>query len=214
VNCRAVLAAFDEQIRRHPTSGALDGHVERDADVVRCIGGADGWNGVTWSALEHANADSVIAAQVNRFAELARPWEWKHYSYDRPPDLPERLLAAGFTREPAEALLVAEIADLTLEVSPPAGVELHAVVDQPGVDALVSVHNAVFGQDHAAFGRTLLDALAHRPDSVAAVIATAADIPIAAARVEFRSGTDFAGLWGGGTLDAWRGRGVFPSLVP
>jgi GNAT superfamily N-acetyltransferase len=45
------------------------------------------------------------------------------------------------------------------------------------------------------------------------VIATAADVPIAAARVEFRAGTDFAGLWGGGTLSAWRGRGVFRSLV-
>jgi GNAT superfamily N-acetyltransferase len=210
---QAVLAAFDEQIRRHPTPDAPDGHVEHDAGVIRCIGGADRWNGVTWSALEDTNADTVIATQVSRFAELARPWEWKHYSYDRPPDLPERLLAAGFTREPAEGLLVAEIADLTLEVPPPAGVELHAVVDQPGVDALVSVHNEVFGEDHAAFGRALLDDLRRRPDSVAAVIATAADIPIAAGRVEFRAGTEFASLWGGGTLSAWRGRGVFRSLV-
>jgi GNAT superfamily N-acetyltransferase len=210
---QAVLAAFDEQIRRHPTPGARDGHVEHDAGVIRCIGGADGWNGVTWSALEATNADAVIAAQVSRFAELARPWEWKHYSHDRPPDLPERLLAAGLTPEPAEALLVAEIADLRLDVEPPAGVELHAVVDQPGVDALVAVHNEVFGEDHAALGRTLSDALRRRPDSVAAVVAAAGDIPIAAARVEFHAGTDFASLWGGGTLSAWRGRGVFRSLV-
>jgi GNAT superfamily N-acetyltransferase len=31
--------------------------------------------------------------------------------------------------------------------------------------------------------------------------------------VEFSEGTDFASLWGGGTLPAWRGRGVFRSLV-
>jgi GNAT superfamily N-acetyltransferase len=210
---QAVLATFDEQIRRHPTPDAPDGHVEHDAGVIRCIGGADGWNGVTWSALEDTNADTVIAAQVSRFAELARPWEWKHYSYDRPPDLPARLLAAGFTPEPAEALLVAEIADLTLDVPPPAGVQLLAVVDQAGVDALVSVHNEVFGEDHAALGRAFLDALRRRPSSVAAVIAAAADVPIAAARVEFHAGTDFASLWGGGTLSAWRGRGVFRSLV-
>ena len=72
--------------------------------------------GVTWCDLDPAGADAVIAAQIHRFAGLARPWEWKHYSYDRPPDLPDRLLAAGFTPEPAEALLVAEIADLPLEV--------------------------------------------------------------------------------------------------
>jgi hypothetical protein len=140
-------------------------------------------------------------------------WEWKHYSYDQPPDLPDRLLAAGFTREPSETLLVAEIADLTLDVPPPPGVELRAVVDQQGVDALVSVHNEVFGEDHTALGRALLAALGHRPAKTVAVVASAGLTPVAAGRVEFHSGTDFASLWGGGTLTAWRSRGVFRSLV-
>ena len=159
MDSRAVLAAYDQQIRQHPTPDVPDGWVERDHGVTRCISGADGWNGVTWSALEDADADAVIAAQVNRFAELALAWEWKHYSYDRPPDLPDRLLAAGFTRGPAEALLVAELADLALDVPPPAGVQLRAVLDEHDVDALVSVHDEVFGEDHSALGRVLLDAL-------------------------------------------------------
>ena len=54
---------------------------------------------MTWCELDDVSADAVIAAQISRFAELSRPWEWKHYSYDRPPDLPDRLLAAGFTRQ-------------------------------------------------------------------------------------------------------------------
>jgi len=41
----------------------------------------------------------------------------------------------------------------------------------------------------------------------------AGQIPIAGARVEFHHGSDFASLWGGGTLPAWRGRGVFRSPV-
>jgi ribosomal protein S18 acetylase RimI-like enzyme len=208
---QAVLAAFDEQIRRHP--GTADGRVERDQHVIRSIGGADGWNGVTWSALDDADADAVIAAQISRFAELSRPWEWKLYSHDRPPDLPDRLLAAGFAPDPAEALLVAEIADLTLDAPPPAGVQLHPVVDKAGIDALVSVHDDVFGEDHSALGRTLWEALERRPGSVAAVVAVAGETPIAAGRVEFHAGTEFASLWGGGTLSGWRGRGVFRSLV-
>jgi ribosomal protein S18 acetylase RimI-like enzyme len=212
IDRQATLAAYDAQIRQTPVPDA-DGHVERDRSVIRSIGGPDGWNGVTWSALNDADADAVIAAQVSRFAELAGPWEWKHYSYDRPADLPERLLAAGFTPDPAEALLVAEIADLSLDMPPPAGVELRAVLDEPGIDALVSVHDMVFGEDHAALGRALRDALRHRPTSVAAVVAVAGETPIAAGRVRFHAGTDFASLWGGGTLGAWRGRGVFRSLV-
>jgi len=210
VDREAVLAAFDEQLRRHPEP---DGRVERAHRVIRSIGGGDGWNGVTWSDLDDVSADAVIAAQVSRFAELSCPWEWKYYSYDQPSDLPDRLLAAGFTRQPAEALLVAEIADLTLDVPPPRGVELRAVLDKQDVDALVSVHDEVFREDHAALGRTLLGALARRPAPAAAVVAWAGQTPIAAGRVEFHSGTDFASLWGGGTLPTWRGRGVFRSLV-
>jgi GNAT superfamily N-acetyltransferase len=210
---QAALAAFDEQIRRHPEPDAPDGHVEHDDNVIRSMSGGDGWTGVTWCDLDHVSAEAVIAAQISRFAELSRPWEWKHYSYDQPSDLPARLLAAGFTPQPAETLLVAEIADLTLDVPPPPGVELRAVVDEQGVEALVSVHEEVFGGDYSAFGRTLLAGLARRPSAAAAVVASAGRTPIAAARVDFHPGTDFASLWGGGTLPAWRGRGVFRSLV-
>src|SRR6185503_2476359 len=75
------------------------------------------------------------------------------------------------------------------------------------------VHEDVFGEDHSALGRVLLDALQRRPSSLAAVVAVAGDTPIAAGRVEFHAGTQFASLWGGGTVAAWRGRGVFRALV-
>jgi len=209
---QAVLAAFDEQMRRRPEPDAPDGHVEHDDSVVRSMSG-DGWTGVTWCDLDQASADAVIAAQISRFAELSCPWEWKHYSYDQPPDLADRLLAAGFTPQPAEALLVAEIADLTLDVPPPPGVQLLPVVDEQGVEALVLVHDEVFGGDHSAAGRTLLAGLARQPSTAAAVVALAGQTPVAGARLEFHLGTDFASLWGGGTLPAWRGRGAFRSLV-
>lgn len=95
---------------------------------------------MTWSGLAEATADGVIAATIDRFARLgAGEWEWKHYSYDPPGDLPRRLLAAGFTAEPAEALMVGEIAELAQDVPPPPGVELRPVTDRQGVDALVRV---------------------------------------------------------------------------
>ncbi len=45
------------------------------------------------------------------------------------------------------------------------------------------------------------------------VLAMAADRPVCSARVEFSVGTDFASLWGGGTLPEWRGRGIYRELV-
>jgi GNAT superfamily N-acetyltransferase len=207
----ALLDAFDTQVRRRPTPEPPDGYIERDDDVIRTYGA--GWTGVTWSDLHPATADTVIAAQIDRLTGRARPWEWKYYSYDQPPDLPERLTAAGLTAGPVEALLVAEIADLPLDVPPPPGVRLRPVTDRPDVEALICVHDEVFGTDHTAMGEALLAGLHQRPSTVAAVLALAGQTPTAAARLEFHPGTDFASLWGGGTLPDWRRRGVFRSLV-
>lgn len=176
--------------------------------MIRSVGA---WSGITWSALHPDRADAVIAAQVARFRELGLPWEWKHHSHDALPDLPRRLLAAGFTAGESEALLVAETSALRLDVPPPTGVELVPVVDAAGVDALVAVHDAVFGGDHSGTGRAVLAGL--RDGTTEAVLAVAGGVPVSAGRTEFVRGTDFAGLWGGGTVPAWLGRGVFRALV-
>jgi GNAT superfamily N-acetyltransferase len=215
VDRAAVLAKFNDQLRRNPAAEA-GSRVERDEHVTRVICAGDGWSGVVWSdlaALDPAGADTVIAAEVRRFAGLGRSWEWKYYSYDQPADLPGRLAAAGLAAEPAETLLVAEIAQLDLDVRPPAGVELVPVTGADGAAAVVRVHDEVFGGDHATVGAAITAALPAQPRPVQAVVAQAGGVAISAGRVDFPDGSDFASLWGGGTLPAWRGRGVFRSLV-
>jgi GNAT superfamily N-acetyltransferase len=62
-------------------------------------------------------------------------------------------------------------------------------------------------------GKALLQGLEQQATALVAVVAMAGQSPIAGGRLEFHIGTDFASLWGGGTLPAWRGRGVFRALV-
>lgn len=213
VDTAAVLAAYDAQVRRDPP--ARPGvRVERDRWVTRVVAVADeGWNGVVWSApdLGRAEVDAVVAEQVRRLG--GREWEWKHYSHDQPPDLPDRLRAAGFVPEPDETLMVAEVGELDLEVPPPPGVELAMVDDEAGIAAMGRVHQAVFGGDHSGIAAELRTALAQRPPSVQGLLAVAGGVPVSAGRVDLAPGTDFASLWGGGTLAGWRGRGVFKALV-
>jgi hypothetical protein len=209
-----VLAAFDQQVRRHREVDVGPGSsIERERAVTRIVAPDGGWQGVSWSDLDDEDADEVIAAQVVRFAETARSWEWKHYSHDQPSDLPERLLAAGFVQEEPEALLFAQIEDLAFDPQTPAGVGLAPVVDAEGVAAMVALQNEVFGGDNDAVGRELLAALGRDPVTASAVVAFAGGEPIAAGRIEFHPGTDFAALYGGGTVDGWRKRGVFRALV-
>lgn len=203
----SLLREFDRQIRR-----SLDG-AESDRGVIREVSGNGGWSGVRWNDFSSGDASSVIAAQIERFAATGRPWEWKTYSYDRPADLAQRLLTAGFVGEPTESVLVAAIADLPVEIEPPAGVLLEAIRDDRALRELVAVYDQVFGGDHRQRGSTLRAAIAEDPPSAAAVLATADRLPIACGRVEFHAGTDFASLWGGATVPDWRRRGVFRAVV-
>ena len=213
---RTVLALFDEQLRRHPRAEPGE-HIEAGERVTRRVAAADGWTGVSWSDLDEASAGPVIDAQIRRFAALGQPWEWKYYSYDQPADLPERLRAAGFTPAEPEALLIAETDALALAAAPASssapGVTLADITGPSGADELVRVHDEVFGGSHAAIGRAVLAGLDREPPDVVGVVARAGGAPVAAARVDFPAGADFAGLWGGGTLPGWRGRGIFRALV-
>ncbi|MEU6660123.1 GNAT family N-acetyltransferase [Streptomyces sp. NPDC046821] len=208
-----VLALFDRQLRRDAGPDAPGVRVERVDGVVRRTEPGDGWSGVLWSDLDEDSADAAIAAQVRHFTELGREFEWKLYGHDLPHDLPQRLTAAGFVAEPVETLLVAEIADLPTDVSPPDGIRLLPVTDEARVDMMADVHEKAFGRRLGLTRHQLLTQLAADPDAVPAVLAMAGDTPVSAARMELHPGTDFASLWGGGTVAEWRGRGIYRSLV-
>jgi GNAT superfamily N-acetyltransferase len=51
------------------------------------------------------------------------------------------------------------------------------------------------------------------PEAITIVVADAGGEVVCAAWVRFAKGTDFATLWGGGTLPAWRGRGIYRAIV-
>jgi GNAT superfamily N-acetyltransferase len=209
VHNEAVLTAFNQQIR-YGIDLASD-EVERADGVVRVIPDGPGWAGVTWSDLDETTADAAVAASVARYS--GRSWEWKHYSYDRPADLPARLVAAGLTPEDPEALLIAVVADLARDVRPPDGVRLVAVTDEETIESLVRVHNDVFGGDYAEIGDLIARHLAEAPERIPAVVAMAGSTPVSSGRIDYHAGTDFASLWGGGTMPQWRGKGIFRALV-
>lgn len=212
----AVLAAYDTQIRREARADGTGARVERDGPVVRYVSpDADGWSAVVWSDLDAGTADAAIAAQLRYFA--GRRFEWKLYAHDRPADLGDRLRAAGFTAEEPESLMVAEIAALPAAPELPPGVSLEWVTDAAGVAALVAVHEEVFGIEHAWLGRALTAQLAEQRRTgvprVAALLAVADGRPVSSGRVELHVGTEFASVWGGGTLPQWRRRGLYRALV-
>ena len=207
-------AVFDEQVRRRtratgrePRRGGRGGRPPgraRRAGLVRHHLVRPG---------RPAEADAAIAAQVRYFGALGLPFEWKLYDYDQPSDLGGRLTAAGFVPDEDEAVMVAEVSDVPADVTLPAGVTLREVTTEAEVGLLIEVHERVFGGDQSRLHQDLLAQLREAPQSVAMVLAMAGDEPVCSARADFPPGSQFAGLWGGGTLPAWRGRGIYRALI-
>ncbi|MFE8955193.1 MULTISPECIES: GNAT family N-acetyltransferase [Streptomyces] len=209
-----LLARYDREMRLHARPDGPDVVVERVGRVVRRTAPAHGWNGVVWSGFTAAQeADEAIADQIAHYTSRRLSFEWKLYAHDEPADLGGRLSAAGFTAEPDETLMAAETDALGPDNAVPDGVRVVPVTDAAGVDQAAEVHERAFGDDASRFRRQLLDALSATPDTVAAVLALAGDVPVSAARMELTPGTSFAGLWGGGTVPEWRGRGIYRALV-
>ncbi|MGV9357242.1 GNAT family N-acetyltransferase [Streptomyces misionensis] len=208
-----ILARYDRDLREHAAPDGPGARVERAGEVVRQIADAHGWNGVLWSALDERGADEAIREQIACFTALGHDFEWKLHGHDRPQDLGARLIAAGFRAEPVETLMIGEIGRLDLDARLPDGVRLVEATDAAGADLAVAVHERAFGTDGAGLRRRLLDRLAADPGTVVAVVALAGEEPVSAARLELVPRTPFAGLWGGGTVEAWRGRGLYRALV-
>lgn len=211
-----LLARYNAQLRdRVPDRLPVAVVVERDGPVTRFMG-MKGHGYVVYQdlgGLEGGDLDELVERQVRAFAARGERFEWKLHGHDLPTDLPDRLRAAGFVPEEPETVVIAPVARVAGPTTPPAGVGLREVTARADFDRIVALQEAVWGDDHGFLAEMLEEERAADPGSISIVVAEAAGEVVCAAWVRFEAGTDFATLWGGATLPAWRGRGIYRATV-
>jgi GNAT superfamily N-acetyltransferase len=183
-------------VRRTPEQGA--GFV-----LYRDLGGLRG-----------AELDALIDDQVRHFAALGRSFEWKWHHYDEPDDLTDRLRAKGFTPEEDETVHIGPVGPLAVPAEVPDGVVVRAATGRADLDRIRAMEEKVWGFDHS----WLPDALTRfmdpdDGDPAVVVLAEAGDEVVCASWAVFHTGTEFASLWGGSTVEQWRGKGIYRALV-
>ena len=154
------------------------------------------------TALEHFQRDPTI-----------RRVEWKTRAHDPAPGLHGALLGCNFVADEPESIMIGDAAALAMDVPLPEGVTLRTVAREADVRAMSAMQDDVFGDpvcDEMAL--QLLNRLA-RNDGMQLWIAEAAGEIVSAGRLEPVPGTQFAGIWGGATREAWRGRGIYRALT-
>lgn len=211
----ALLGAFEAQLRVHVPDQLPDFvRIEWDGPVIRTVGlGNSGWvEYADVSGLASDELDELIARQIEVFAARSEPFEWKLYGHDRPADLPDRLRAAGFAPEDTETVVIARVETLAVEPALPDGVVIREVTDRSGFSRIAELEQAVWNEDSGWVG-ALADEWEFGPERLRVFVAVAGKTTVSAGWVRFPSGTEFATFWGGATLPAWRGRGIYRALV-
>jgi hypothetical protein len=210
-------AAYDAQLRGvTPPGGAA--RIETDGPLTRVVGGHRGFvTGPRDLGVYGAELDALIERQRDLFAARGEEVEWKTRGHDLPADLTDRLRAAGFVAEAEETVLVGESAVLAADPVLPDGVTLRRVTERQDLELVAAMETTVWGEDWSWLADDLADRVAHAPDDIVVLVAetgAGADAEVVcAAWLVFKEGADFGGLWGGSTLEEWRGRGLYRAMV-
>jgi ribosomal protein S18 acetylase RimI-like enzyme len=211
-----LLAAYDQQLRTDAeTPSAIS--VER-LGPLRLVTFTGGRGFVTYQDLGGADAAGVRRLVADALAHYESDGsinrvEWKTRGHDRAPGLHEALLHHGFVAEETESIMIGEARALAQEVDLPEGVSLRRVTDDADVRAMCAMQAVAFGDSESeSTAEALLRRLA-LDDGMELWVAEADGRMVSAGRLEPVDGSDFAGIWGGATLEEWRGRGIYRALT-
>lgn len=209
-----LLRLYDEQVRGSFAQRLPPGWTgEQDGPLTRCLTTREGFAMLTRSAdrLTSAELAALVERTVRFFAERERWFEWKTFDHDRA-DLPPLLLDAGARPEEHEALVLGEAARLAADPMLPAPIGLRAVSERADLERIAAMESQVWGEDWSWLTDDLADRVAG-DDPIHIFVAEDGDQVVSAAWLVPLPGTQVAGLWGGSTLAAYRGRGIYRALV-
>ena len=210
-----ILAAYDSQLRRLVPRAVPAGHnYELLGPLLRVTGQRRGFiESARDLGVEGMTLDRMIVEQRDYFARRGEAVEWKTRAHDLPHDLESRLSAAGFVAEDRETVLVGETATMMGVPVVPEGIRVRQASERPDLEHIAAMKSEVWAADYSWVAADLSGRLASDPDNLVVFLAEASGAVVSAAWLEINPGTDFAGLWGGATLPAWRGRGIYKVLV-
>lgn len=214
-----LLSAYDSQLREEAEVVRATA-VERHGPLMWAQFDDGGF--VTYRSLdgiEGAALDALIDTTMVHFRDETDVGtvEWKTRGHDQPADLGERLQAGGFAAQEVETVMVGQAASLVVPVEVPPEVAIRRAGD--GTDLLADVirvsamQEAVFGRDSGRESVRVADQLATHPERYQMWFAEVGEQVVGAGTLDIVRGTEFAGLWGGGVLAPWRGRGIYRALV-
>jgi GNAT superfamily N-acetyltransferase len=186
---------------------------EQDGPLTRCLTPRGGFAMLTAdpSHLTAGDLAALVARTFTFYDNHNRGFEWKTFDHDRG-DLRPLLAEHGARPEPSEALVLGDASALAAVVNPPAGLTLRAVTSRADLERVAALESEVWAQDWSWLADDL-EARLGGTEPVEILLVQDGNLAVSAAWLVPLVGTQVAGLWGGSTLAAYRGRGIYRALV-
>ncbi|MFO7632890.1 MAG: GNAT family N-acetyltransferase [Caldilinea sp.] len=168
---------------------------------------------IIYTRLDEGNADKSIRDQIAYFEQMGCAFEWKHYDYDTPPDLKERLRAHGFELEEVESIMALPLANAPVGLLKPVTHDVRRVHDPDQLEDIQRIKEAVWGEERSFISQFLRHTLLESPQQMSIYVAYAEDRPVSCGWIHFPAESPFASLWGGSTLASHRKLGFYTALL-
>ncbi|MFN2192948.1 MAG: GNAT family N-acetyltransferase [Candidatus Promineifilaceae bacterium] len=208
-----ILALYDREQRIDIEYPGLTKEI--GGGVVRFTGppNHESGNFILYSRFADENADSVISEQISHFRAQQQPFEWKVYEHDSPPDLRARLVIQGFKPRGRDIVMVLNVRDAQPRLLRPPHLDVQRLTDAAQLQELTSLLYRVYGVDFNYLERLLGDDLRDRPYFSSIYTAYVGHELAGVGWIQFPARSQFASLWGGTVLPAYRGRGIYRALL-
>ena len=205
-----MLSLFDQQQRIDIEYPGM--HKDMLDDLIRFVRPAPGMSFILYHRLDESRADTAIQEQVSYFTQLNQPFEWKVYDHDKPQDMLERLQAYGFVPEDPDAVMLLDLESAPASLLKPVQVDVRQVTRREQLEDVIAVESQVWGRDFSWIRTRLGDHL-EIPGYISIYVAYMDGNPACTGWVYFHPNSLFADLWGGSTLEAQRGQGLYTAVL-
>jgi predicted acetyltransferase len=204
-----VMALYNQFERK--IVNIANGYTEEAENLVKFVSNDQYGSFISFYELDDLSADAQIANQLDFYQSRSLNFEWKTYSTDRPSNIGELLIKQGFEKAETESFMALDLTQAKYSLDN--NIVFAEVTDEQGIRDAIAVQEQVWGGDFSWQYRHLLATKQSDPDSVTIYVVYVDGVPVTSAWITFNGNSPFAGIWGGSTLKAFRGRGYYTSLL-
>ena len=219
LNHAALLSLYDRQMRVEQIIPDARREVVRapgGGTVVRYVRPAPAKIFINYAHLQEEEVDAAIQQQIADLRPLGQPFEWIVYDHDGPPNLSERLQAHGFRCDGPSTILALDFAEAAraayAPLLDPVRVDVRPTSSREGLEDVIRVMEKVYGANFN-WMRGRMGGHLDVPGYLSIYTAYVNDEPACAGWIYYYPNSDFAGLWGGSTVERYRGQGLYTAVL-